>query len=125
MAKETNSDNMGIIQVTVLPESTKVEPKVETTESHTLMLRADGTVWSYGSNTYGELGINSNVSTDEPTQVEFPEGTVIVDIAAGEFHSMALDENGYVWTWGRNNYYHLGETNLSYRKKPAKLNGVE
>ena len=37
---------------------------------------------------------------------------------------MALDSNGDVWTWGRNNYYQLGVTGIDYSATPIKVTGI-
>lgn len=71
---------------------------------HSLALRKDGTVWAWGRNDYGQLG-NGEVGgeTREPIQVKSSQGgylTNVKAIAAGEIHSLALKEDGTVWTWG-------------------------
>ena len=94
---------------------------VVTNGSHTITLRIDGKVFTYGDNTYGQLGINSKLSMDEPVEVSFPEGTIITQVAAGENHSVALDSEGNVWTWGNNEFYQVGngsEVQLTPYKVP-------
>ena len=120
--QETNSN--GIIQIEVLPESgIIISPMVETVSNHTVTLKTNGTVWTYGQNEYGQLGTGDTANYDEPKQVEFPEGTVIKQIAVGEYHSVALDTEGNVWTWGRNNYYQLGNTG-SDSNTPVMVTGI-
>ena len=121
VVSQNNSENIGIIQVEAITEKTEIKPQVATGDSHTVMLKTDGTVWSYGNNTYGQLGIDSYEGTDEPVKVIFPTGTKIVQIAAGENHSVALDSNGNVWTWGRNNYYQLGLWGWGNLAKPYNI----
>ena len=36
-------------------------------------------------------------------EIDFPSGTVIRKIATGKHHILALDTNGCVWSWGKNN----------------------
>jgi len=86
---------------------------------------SDGTVRSWGANWYGELGNGTNchvsgtpmptsecVGSTVPVQVVGPGGTgvlsKIVAVAAGQYHSMALDSSGHVWTWGGNYQGQLG-----------------
>ena len=75
---------------------------------HTLAVKTDGTLWAWGANDNGQLGIGSTANTSTPTQVPFPAGVQIVDVAAAGAHSMALDSNGNVWAWGRNGTGEIG-----------------
>ena len=99
-----------IARVTVIKEDTLVEPMALTCESHTIVLKADGTVWSYGLNTSYELGNGTTKSSDIPVKVKFPEGIIIKQIAVGNTHNLALDTEGNVWGWGVNSNYALGTT---------------
>src|SRR5262249_54426418 len=75
-------------------------------ESHSLALKADGTVWAWGANGQGQLGTNSRTDMGAPVQVH---GLTydsmlsdIVAIAAGRQFSLALRADGAVFVWGRN-----------------------
>ena len=78
--------------------------------SHTLALNKDGEVYAFGSNRDGELG-NGTTKTDAiPVKVLFPEdNTKIIQITAGSDFSIALDKDGQVWAWGKNNYGQMGQ----------------
>lgn len=74
---------------------------------HTVALRADGTVWTWGGNSMGQLGIGSQDSDAHPypVQVSDPSDssgylTGVVAIAAKCFRSVALKADGTVVTWG-------------------------
>lgn len=76
---------------------------------HTLALRADGTVWAWGNDNLGQLGIGPSAgSTNSPAQSQIPAQAAIVAIAAGSFFSLALDASGNVWGWGYNSGGQLG-----------------
>jgi alpha-tubulin suppressor-like RCC1 family protein len=84
-------------------------------ERHALALRSDGTVWAWGFNFDGQLGIGPFSFTNPidiefavPTLVQFPPTTLIRKIAAGRNFSLALDSNGRVWGWGENNASQTG-----------------
>ncbi len=124
VAREEGTDNISVIQVRVLPQGIEIEPEVATSGSHTVTLKVDGTVWSYGNNTNGELGNGTTDYSDEPVQAEFPEEVKIVQIGAGEKFSIALDSNGNVWTWGANDYGQLGYTSVGNVTKPQKVEGL-
>ena len=89
-----------------------------TAGSHTVILKADGTVWSYGINSSYELGDGTTTSSDMPIKVKFPEGTIIKQIAVGNTHNLALDSEGNVWGWGANSNNALGTITA---RVPVKL----
>jgi len=41
--------------------------------------------------------------------------------SAGEFYSLAIDENNNLWAWGRNNRGQLGDNSTTLRNKPVKI----
>jgi alpha-tubulin suppressor-like RCC1 family protein len=82
--------------------------------THTLALKEDGTVWSWGTNTYGELGDGTNVQKTSPVQVSTLTG--VVAIAAGGYHSLALTSTGTVWAWGRNGNGQVGDATSGNNK---------
>ena len=77
-------------------------------DSHSLLLGRDGTVYSIGCNQQGELGRPiGSVPFGSPagTVTGLPNGIApnprIVAVAAGNGFSLALDSDGFVWSWGR------------------------
>lgn len=80
-------------------------------QNHCVALREDGTVWTWGQNTYGQLGNNTNTDVEFPVQVITATGipfTGAIAVAAGSYHTLAVKNDGTVWAWGRNNYGQLG-----------------
>lgn len=81
-------------------------------EEHFVVLKEDGSVWSWGDNSFGQVGIGG---TSSPAAVRMQDGnrlSSIKAIAAGAHHSVALDEGGFVWAWGKNDYGQLGRTTI-------------
>jgi alpha-tubulin suppressor-like RCC1 family protein len=90
--------------------------------SHSLALKSNGTVFSWGSNTAGQLGVangKKGISLSKtPVQVKDPADstgnlTAVISVAAGKSHSVALKSAGSVWTWGDNTSGQLGNNNSS------------
>jgi N-acetylneuraminic acid mutarotase len=67
---------------------------------HTLALKKDGTVWSWGDNPQGQLG-NGSSSGQQCYAARVTGLENVVQIAAGELISLALKRDGTVWIWGR------------------------
>lgn len=92
--------------------------------SHTLALRADGTVWAWGSNESGQLGDGTWDDSLIPVQVGGKKGLAnIVAIAAGYDHSVALRKDGTVWTWGSNEFGQLGDGTDTNAGLPVQVLG--
>ncbi|REG34621.1 alpha-tubulin suppressor-like RCC1 family protein [Archangium gephyra] len=97
---------------------------VEAGSNHSLMLREDGTVWSWGSNTTGQLGRTTPTSFDA-TPVRVPGLTDVVALSAGNDNSLALREDGTVWSWGNNANGQLGRaTSTRFDPLPARVPGL-
>ena len=87
---------------------------VATGYEHTLAVRSDGTLWSWGSNYYGALGLGnaSNIIYSTPTRVG--TDTNWSKVAVGGKHSVALKTNGTLWAWGNNAQGQIGDgTNVN------------
>jgi alpha-tubulin suppressor-like RCC1 family protein len=96
--------------------------------SHSLALKNDGTVWSWGYNLYAQLGTGDTIARWTPVQVHGPGNvgflTGITSIAGGGYHSFALKNDGTVWAWGRNNHGQLGVGDTIGRSTPVQVSGL-
>jgi alpha-tubulin suppressor-like RCC1 family protein len=95
-------------------------------EELSIAVAVNGTVWTWGTNLYGQLGRGTTGgSQNQPvqvledhnaTQADGPYLTGIISVAAGQRHVVALASDGEVYIWGNNFYGMLGindpETNL-------------
>ena len=70
--------------------------------SFTLALCADGTVWSWGDGSNGELGTGTAGTVYTPQQINPQILHDIRAIACGASTAFALDATGQVWSWGAN-----------------------
>lgn len=94
--------------------------------THALALKSDGTVWSWGSNFNGELGIGTTTNSYVP--VKIPSLSGVKAISAGMFYNIAVKTDGTVWAWGMNNYGQLGDGTTTNRSVPVRistLSGVD
>lgn len=96
-------------------------------ERHSLYLDDDGQVWAWGANESGQLGNGSTVASALPVRVTMTgslAGREVVAVAAGLRHSLALDADGRVHTWGSNDRGQLGDGTLVNRTTPVLVAGL-
>ena len=85
--------------------------------AHTLALKSDGSLWSWGRNDYGQLGDGTTTDRSTPKQI----GTGYSAVAAGSNHSVALKSDGSLWAWGHNGFGELGDGSLTHRSTPQQI----
>jgi alpha-tubulin suppressor-like RCC1 family protein len=90
--------------------------------SHSIALKSDGTVWTWGYNYYGELGDGTTGERDYPMPV--PSLTNAIAIAAGSYHSGALCADSTVWAWGDNSDGQLGHGAVGNQVSPVLVGGL-
>jgi len=109
-----------IFVITILTQTAQASNllKVSGGEDHTLVLSENKFVWACGSNYFYQLGTGN--SQDQWTLIQVLGGDMgtphlqdVNNIAAGWTHSLALDVNCFVWSWGNNEQGQLGDNQQS------------
>jgi alpha-tubulin suppressor-like RCC1 family protein len=101
-----NSDQNSFQRVTFNASSPAKIISVSAGTDHSLALDSEGRVWASGDNLDGQLGLGNTVNQNSFQRVtisNLTSGAKIVSIAAGQWHSLALDSNGTLWATGINN----------------------
>lgn len=75
---------------------------------HSCALKADGSVWCWGKNTDGQLGLGTTSATESSPQQVLDLGTDNAQISAGGYHTCVRRTDGTVWCWGANSFGQLG-----------------
>jgi len=85
-------------------------------------IKTDGTLWSWGANTNGQLGDNTRVSKSSPIQI-YGGGTnwktLFSNSNAGQYAG-AIKTDGTLWMWGANGFGNLGTNNISSYSSPVQ-----
>ncbi|MBL0211555.1 MAG: RCC1 repeat- and reductase domain-containing protein [Holophagaceae bacterium] len=92
-------------------------------EDHSLALSEDGSVWAFGLNQDGQLGIGTKIDQSVPTEVKGL--SQIIEVCGGRKHSIALKRDGSVWAWGSNECGQLGQPKLTVSLAPLEVAGLE
>ena len=71
---------------------------------HSAVIDKEGGLWMFGSGNWGVLGQGNEEDAyfNQPIKVDkFDKmGLKVVDVVLGEAHTMALTDDGNIWTWG-------------------------
>jgi len=86
--------------------------------NHTSAIKTDGTLWTWGSNTFGQLGINTNATRSTPVTT-FAGGTDWKQVSGGDSHTAAIKTDGTLWAWGNNSSGQLGDNTATNRSIPV------
>ena len=87
--------------------------------NHMAAIKTDGSLWVWGRNAEGQLGINlGNVNRSTPVTT-FIGGNDWKSVAAGKLNTAAIKTDGSLWTWGHNNNAQLGINAAGTRSTPV------
>ena len=87
--------------------------------THTASIHADGTLWTWGNNTEGQLGDGTTTSQTAPWQV----GRAMnwQRVAAGVAFTVAIRADGTLWAWGNNDHGQLGNGTTTRQTQPVQV----
>ena len=105
-------------------EPEQSSPSISAASQHTLAVKADGTLWSWGNvfedwegNRRSLIGDGTTQSRSRPVQIMED----VVFAAAGHDHSFAITTDGALWAWGSNQHGQLGDGTTEHRLSPVKI----
>ena len=85
-------------------------------------LRANGTIWTWGRNSFGNLGDNTTVSKLSPVSV-VGGFTDWVQVDSAEGHTVGMRANGSAWAWGQGFGGRLGDNTTVDKSSPVAVVG--
>jgi alpha-tubulin suppressor-like RCC1 family protein len=86
--------------------------------NHTAAIKTDGTLWTWGINSTGQLGTNDITNRSTPVTT-FAGGTNWKQVSGGNYYTLAIKTDGTLWTWGINNTGKLGTNDTTNRSTPV------
>ncbi len=86
---------------------------------HSLGLKADGTLWAWGNNEFGQIGIGNAIDQNMPVQIGVEQKWI--SLVAGDDVSMALKVDGTLWAWGKNDAGQLGDGSTNNKSAPVMV----
>lgn len=122
---DNGSGNLGLgagTFTTILPTQVGVDTDwkmVSVGDGHCMALKTNGSLWTWGNNTSGQLGDGSNTARLVPLQIGTATDWQI--ISAGSAHSMGIKTSGILWTWGSGGNGRLGHGNNTSTNVPVQL----
>ena len=96
------------------------DDQIATGNNASFAIKTDGTLWAWGDNSRGGLGLNNVVAYSSPVQV--PGSWSIVNQAMN--NTLAIKTDGTAWAWGDNEYGELGQNNVTQYSSPVQIPGL-
>jgi alpha-tubulin suppressor-like RCC1 family protein len=87
---------------------------------HSAAIKTDGTLWTWGRNTEGQLGDGTTTERNSPVQIS---GTTWKLLAAGKYCTAAIKTDGTLWTWGQAQQGLLGDGTTANKSSPVQIKG--
>jgi alpha-tubulin suppressor-like RCC1 family protein len=87
-----------------------------------ISLKTDGTMWGWGANGSGILGLGDTVSRSSPTQIG--SGNDWSTVRCGNVHTHAVKTGNSMWAWGTNNNTQLGLGDATNRSSPVQVGAL-
>jgi prepilin-type N-terminal cleavage/methylation domain-containing protein len=123
-AEDVTKKTLQFIEPPILPNSSilnysNVKGFSGISFAHSIALKNDGTLWGWGRNDSGQLGLGNYVDTNIPT----PIGTANdwLAVCTGYAYTVALKKDKSLWAWGANDYGQLGGSLNAKEASPLRI----
>ena len=94
-------------------------PQIASFGSHIAAIKSNGSLWTWGRNNYGQLGVGDTTDRNIPTRIG--SETNWKQISAGDYHTVAIKSDGSLWAWGFNRYGEIGDGSKITRTSPVRI----
>jgi alpha-tubulin suppressor-like RCC1 family protein len=89
--------------------------------NHSLALGSDGQIYSWGSNSNGQIGDGSALDRSRPVVIALPGGATPAVVVAGDAQSFAITTSGLLYAWGNNSSGQLGDASTISHASPVLI----
>lgn len=87
-----------------------------------LAIKTDGTLWGWGQNSNGQLGLSDSTNRSSPVQIGALTNWLY--IAAGSYHTISIKTDGTIWAWGYNDFGQLGNGTAISNSSPVQIGAL-
>jgi len=91
---------------------------------HTCAIKRNGSLWCWGYNQYGQVGIGTNLIREFPFPVTVMPGVSFSSVSVGGHHTCAIKTDGSLWCWGHNGYGQVGDGTNINKNSPIPVPGM-
>ncbi|GBG86585.1 hypothetical protein CBR_g41650 [Chara braunii] len=91
---------------------------------HTVGLTSEGKVYAWGWNRFGQIGIGNNIDQCSPQLIQSLADMRVATVCCGWRHTVAITEDGNVFSWGRGTSGQLGHGDLCDRSSPKMIEAL-
>jgi alpha-tubulin suppressor-like RCC1 family protein len=118
----TTNDQSSPIQIGALTTWEQVSAS-PTQGGSVFAIKTDGTLWAWGQNSFGELGIGDLIDRSSPVQVGAL--TNWLRVSAGGNHTVAIKTDNTLWAWGLNDVGQLGDSTTTDQSSPIQIGALD
>ena len=91
---------------------------------HTAAIKTDGTLWTWGDNAYGQLGLNTPTGEDRSSPVQVGALTNWSQVSASSSSTAAVKTDGTLWIWGSGANGKQGQNNTTTYSSPVQIGSL-
>ena len=119
-----NLDDFGNHLIKRLREENLAYQMINSINHHTIAMRKDGKLFSWGSNNRGQLGLGHTNNQHTPKLIDpnHFQGKTIKSIHTGHLHTIVQCADGSLFAWGDNNYGQLALGHTNHQYTPQLIN---
>ena len=95
--------------------------------NHSAMVTHMGRVYTWGASSFGRLGLSDTRKIQPlPCEVTFFSAAIpVLSLASGDFHMLALGEDGGVYSWGYGSEGQTGQSSLLHLRSPRRIDSLD